>query len=67
MILPGIDAQALEYLNNLVVEVYGKKGINFSSDFSRLKPEDYPIFDDLYALIKEKLEKWNGSVRSFTG
>jgi DNA helicase HerA-like ATPase len=56
VILPGIDAQALEYLNNLVVEVYGKKGINFSSDFSRLKPEDYPIFDDLYALIKEKLE-----------
>ena len=55
VILPGIDAQALEYLNNLVVEVYKKKGIGFGSDFSRLKPEDYPIFDDLYELIKEKL------------
>ena len=55
VILPGIDAQALEYLNNLVVEVYTKKGIGFGSDFSRLAPEDYPIFDDLFALIKEKL------------
>ena len=55
VILPGIDAQALEYLNNLVVEVYRKKGIGFGSDFSRLAPEDYPIFDDLYELIQEKL------------
>ena len=57
VILPGIDAQALEYLNNLVVEVYKKKGIGFGSDFSRLKAEDYPIFDDLYELIKEKLQE----------
>ena len=56
VILPGIDAQALEYLNNLVVEVYKKKGIGFGSDFSRLAPEDYPIFDDLFELIREKLE-----------
>ena len=55
VILPGIDAQALEYLNNIVVEVYARRGINFNSDFSRLTAEDYPIFDDLYALIKEKL------------
>ena len=55
VILPGIDAQALEYLNNLIVEVYKKKGIGFGSDFSRLKSEDYPIFDDLFELIKEKL------------
>ena len=57
VILPGIDAQALEYLNNLVVEVYARKGINFQSDFSRLGAEDYPIFDDLFALIKEKLSE----------
>ena len=57
VILPGIDPQALEYLNNLVVEVYKKKGIGFGSDFSRIAPEEYPIFDDLYSLIKEKLEE----------
>lgn len=55
VILTGIDPQALEYLNNLVVEVYAKRGIGFGTDFSRLNPEDYPIFDDLNALIKEKL------------
>lgn len=57
VILPGIDAQALEYLNNLVVEVYAKKGIDFNTDFSRLKAEDYPVFDDLYSVIKEKLDQ----------
>ena len=55
--LPGIDAQALEYLNNLIVEMYEKKGINFQTDFSKLKAKDYPIFDDLIALIKTKLAK----------
>ena len=57
VILPGIDVQALEYLNNLIVEVYARKGIHFGSDFSRIKAEEYPIFDDLYALIKEKLSE----------
>ncbi len=55
-ILPGIGAHALETLNNLIVELYAKKGITEESDFSALKPEDYPIFDDLYAFIMEKLE-----------
>lgn len=54
--LPGIDAQALEYLNNLIVELYKKKGIDFTTDFSKLNAADYPVFDDLDALIKEKLE-----------
>ena len=56
-ILPGIDAHALEMLNNLIVELYKKKGITEDSDFSTLKAEDYPIFDDLYAFILEELEK----------
>lgn len=55
--LPGIETQALEYLNNIIVEMYNIKGINFRSDFSKLKPEDYPTFDDLAKLIEEKLDK----------
>lgn len=55
-ILPGIDAHSLEMLNNLIVELYAKKGITEDTDFSSLKSEDYPIFDDLYALILEELE-----------
>ncbi len=56
-ILPGIDAHALEMLNNMTVELYRRKGITEDSDFSVLTAEDYPIFDDLYAYILEELEK----------
>ncbi|MGN1060294.1 MAG: VirB4 family type IV secretion system protein [Candidatus Coproplasma sp.] len=56
VVLPGIDAQALEYLNNLIVELYASKGIGFSSDFRSLSAEDYPVFDDLNNLIEEKLK-----------
>jgi type IV secretory pathway VirB4 component len=55
VVLPGIDPQALEYLNNLIVELYKRKGIDFQSNFSQLKASDYPIFDDLNQLILEKL------------
>ena len=56
-ILPGIDPQALEYLNNLIVDLYASKKINSSTDFSKLKAKDYPIFDDLYDLINKRLSK----------
>ncbi len=55
-ILSGMDAQALEYLNNLIVDVYAEKGINSRTDLSTLSPEDYPVFDDLYELIRKRLE-----------
>ncbi len=55
-ILSGIDPQSLEYLNNLIVEMYAEKGIGSRTDFSVLKPSDYPIFDDLYRLIEKRLE-----------
>ena len=55
-ILPGIDAHALEMLNNLTVQLYAEKGVTWDSDFSKLKAEDYPIFDDLYRLILRELE-----------
>lgn len=56
-ILSGIDPQSLEYLNNLIVEVYAVKGINRRTDLTTVKAEDYPTFDDLYALVCEKLEQ----------
>ena len=30
--------------------------IVIKTNIAELKPEDYPIFDDLFALIKEKLK-----------
>ncbi len=57
VVLPGIDPQALEYLNNLIVEMYARKNITYKTDFSKLEAKDYPIFDDLYSLIQEKLKQ----------
>jgi len=56
-ILEGISSDAFETLNTLVVELYNKKGINEKTNISKLKAEDYPIFDDLFDLIKTKLKK----------
>ena len=55
--LAGISADALEYLNNLIVDLYKSKGINSKTDFSSLEPKDYPTFDELYALIGDRLSK----------
>lgn len=55
--LSGISSEALEYLNNLIVEIYTNKGINAYTDFAKLTAKDYPIFQDLCDLIDEKLKK----------
>ena len=55
VILPGISSDAFERLNSLIIETYARKGISSKTVMKDLKPEDFPIFDDLYAVIKEKL------------
>ncbi len=55
-ILEGISSDAFETLNTLIVELYNSKGINQFSNIGELKAEDYPIFDDLFALIQKKLK-----------
>lgn len=50
-ILPGVESDALEYLNNLFPRLYNDRGIDADTDLSKLNPEDYPIFDDLYDKI----------------
>ncbi len=56
IIFEGMNGDAFEILNSLVVEIYNNKGINAKTDLSKLKPTDYPIFDDLYNLILKKIE-----------
>lgn len=56
VILEGINADAFEVLNSLVIDMYKKKGITYKTNLSKFKPEDYPIFDDLYNLILERLK-----------
>lgn len=55
-ILPGISTDAFETLNSLTVELYRDKGIDSMTDVSTLRPQDFPIFDDLMDLIKSRLE-----------
>lgn len=56
VVLDGINSEALEYLNNLLVELYKSKGIDSHTDLSKLKASDYPLFTELCELIDGKLE-----------
>ncbi|MCR5103388.1 MAG: DUF87 domain-containing protein [Eubacterium sp.] len=58
-ILPDVDKEALEYLNSLVERVYLNFGITPETDISGFKPNDYPIFDDLYDVILSEFERTN--------
>ncbi len=55
IIFDGMSGDAFEILNSLVVQIYKDKKIGSSTDLSKLKPEDYPVFDDLYNLVEKKL------------
>lgn len=50
-ILPGLDDDAREYLNNIIGRMYEEKGIDETTDLSKLEPSDFPTFDDLYDKI----------------
>ena len=56
-ILPDCDKDALEYLNMLIERMYSKKEITPETDLSKLKPTDYPIFDDLYDEVLAEFER----------
>ena len=56
-ILPDIEKDALEYLNNLTERLYTNKDITPETDLSKLRPEDYPVFDDLYDAVLEEFER----------
>ena len=55
--LPGISSDALEYLNNIIVELYRSKKITSKTNFAELEPKDYPTFDELFAFIDARLKK----------
>lgn len=43
-------------LKKVLIELYNKFGIDWETDASMLKAEDFPIISDLYKLLKEKSE-----------
>ncbi len=56
-ILPDCDKDAMEYLNSLIDRMYTNRGITDETDLSRLRPEDYPIFDDLYDTVLTEFQR----------
>jgi len=56
-ILPDCDKDALEYLNSLLDRVYASKGITPNTDLSKLRPEDFPVFDDLYDEVLKEFQR----------
>ncbi|MBO5394771.1 MAG: ATP-binding protein [Clostridia bacterium] len=54
-ILDGISFDAFETINSLVLDLYHKFNIDETTNLKNLKAEDYPTFDDLYALLNERL------------
>ncbi len=52
IVMEGIRSDALEALNGLVNRLYSMKGIDKYTDFAKLTPEQFPVFDELYDLAK---------------
>ena len=56
IILPEMELDTSCLLDNLVLKLYSQKGISNKTNFSKLKAEDFPIFDDLIELIKQEMK-----------
>jgi len=52
---PSIEEDAINMFSEIVQDTYRRFGIEFNSDFTKFKSEDYPTFKDVYATIKGKL------------
>ncbi|MGN0307086.1 MAG: VirB4 family type IV secretion system protein [Lachnospiraceae bacterium] len=55
--LPSLTDMQKAVLKKCLVELYQQFGITWDTDVTRLSPEGFPIFSDLYALIEEKGKK----------
>lgn len=57
VILDGITKDALEVLNECVKDLYNQMGINENTDINKLKPNQFPIFQDLYNYVVKRYDK----------
>ncbi|MBO5096455.1 MAG: ATP-binding protein [Bacilli bacterium] len=54
--LQDLSAYELTKIEDSLIEIYNEKGIDFDTNISRLKSSDYPIMEDLYNNLVEKLK-----------
>lgn len=57
IVFVGANSDVIELINNFAVEAYTRKGIYETTDCTKLKAEDFPLFTDLLALLQEKTKK----------
>ncbi len=55
--LPSITDMQRAVLKKCLLELYQRFGITWDTDISGLKPEAFPVFSDLYALVQERAEQ----------
>jgi predicted acetyltransferase len=53
--IPDIEDDVLEMFAEVLQETYKRFGIDYDTDFSKVKSENFPTFDDLYTTVKGKL------------
>ena len=54
--LQDLTAYELTKIEEILIEVYKDKGIDFDTDLSKLESKNYPIMEDLYHKVVEKLK-----------
>lgn len=54
IVFVGAGNDIIELINNLAVEAYERKGITETTDCTHFKADDFPLFTDLLAVLKEK-------------
>lgn len=52
---PSIEEDVLTLFSEVVQDTYKRFGIDFNSDFTKFKSQDYPTFTDVYATIKGRM------------
>lgn len=52
---PSIEDDVLAMFSEIVQETYRRFKIEFTTDFTKLRSEDFPVFDDVYNTVKGKL------------
>ena len=57
VILTGINTDAFETLNSMIVDLYARKDIGPDTNLVQLVPADFPIFDDLMAMVNDRLKQ----------
>lgn len=55
--IPSLTDMQKAVLKKSLVELYHNFGITWNTEVSGLAPQDFPIFSDLYKLVKEKADR----------